>query len=102
MYQTIREYKVDQGSVAEIMATVEKSFVPYISNAQGFREYTFIDAGNGAVVSTSIFANRADGEKFNALAKTWVNEHLGSLVPTPPRVLSGEVSSHATGKVLAS
>src|SRR5436305_10293731 len=102
MYQTIREYKTDQSSVAEILAKDEKSFVPFISNSQCFREYTCIDAGNGVVASTSVFTNRSDGEKFNSLAMNWVNEHLGSLLPTGPRVTSGEVRSHATGKILAS
>ena len=102
MYQTIREYKTDASSVSEILAKVEKSFVPFISNAQGFREYTCIDSGNGVVTSTSLFANRADGETFNAMAKTWVNEHLGTLLPTAPRVISGDVRAHATGTVLAS
>jgi hypothetical protein len=102
MFQTIREYQTDESSVAEILATVEKSFVPYISNAPGFSEYTAMDAGNGTIVTTSLFTNRSDGEMFNALAKTWVNENLSSFLPMAPRVISGEVGSHATGKVLAS
>ena len=102
MYQTIREYQTDQSSVAEILAKDEKSFVPFISSAPGFREYTLIDSGNGVVTSTSLFANRSDGDTFNTLAMNWVNEHLGSLLPTAPRVISGEVRSHATGKILAS
>jgi len=102
MYQTIREYQTSPQSVNEILAKDEKSFVPYISNAPGFREYTCIDSGNGVVISTSLFANRADGEKFNGLAMNWVHEHLGSLLPTAPRVTSGEVRTHATGKVLTS
>jgi hypothetical protein len=102
MYQTIREYQTNQHSLAEIIAEDEKSFVPFISNAPGFCEYTCIDAGNGVVTSTSLFSNRVDGEKFNVLAMNWVNEHLGSLLPTAPRVISGEVRTHATGKVLAS
>jgi hypothetical protein len=32
----------------------------------------------------------------------WVREHIGSLAPTAPKVVRGEVSTHATGKVLAS
>jgi hypothetical protein len=102
MYQTIREYQTNPQSVNEILATDEKSFVPFISNAPGFREYTCIDAGNGVVTSTSVFASRVDGEKFTVLATNWVHEHLGSLLPTTPRVVSGEVRTHATGKVLAS
>lgn len=102
MYQTIREYQTNPQSVSEILAKDEKSFVPFISNAPGFREYTCIDSGTGVVTSTSLFATRADGEKFNTLAMNWVNEHLGSLLPKAPRVISGEVRTHATGKVLAS
>lgn len=66
MYQTIREYQTNQHSVAEILAQDEKGFVPLISNATGFREYTRIDSGNGVVTSTSVFANRADGESTKA------------------------------------
>ena len=102
MYLTIREYQTDASSVPEILATVEKSFVPFISNAQGFREYNCIDAGNGVITTTSLFANRSDGETFNVLAKSWVNEHLGSFLPTAPKVIAGEVRSHAMGKMLAS
>ena len=102
MYQTIREYQTSPNSVTEILARDEKGFVPFISNAQGFREYTCVATDNGVLVSTSLFANRSDGETFNTLAMNWVNEHLGSLLPTAPRVVSGEVKIHATGKVLAS
>jgi hypothetical protein len=102
MYQTIREYQTNPQSVVEILAQDEKSFVPFISDAPGFREYTCIDAGNGVVTSTSLFANRDDGEKFNTLAMNWVNDHLHTLLPTTPRVISGEVRTHVTGKVLAS
>ncbi len=102
MYQTIREYQTSPQSVVEILTKDENSFVPFISNAPGFRAYTCIDAGNGVVTSTSLFESRSDGDKFNTLAINWVNEHLGSLLPTAPRVTSGEVRSHAMGKVLAS
>jgi hypothetical protein len=102
MYQTIREYQTDKNSVAEILTEVEKSFVSLVSNAQGFREYTIIDAGNGVIVSNSLFANRSDGDAFNTQASKWVNEHLSHLALTPPKVMSGEVRSHVTGTVLAS
>jgi hypothetical protein len=102
MYQTIREYQTSPQSIDEIMLKDEKSFVPFISNAPGFQEYTCIAGGNGTVTSVSLFENRIDGEKFNSLAKNWVQEHLGSLLPTAPRVSGGEVRTHVTGKVLAS
>ena len=102
MYQTIREYQTSPQSVEEVMHKVEKSFVPFIGQAAGFRDYTCTDSGSGTITTVSLFENRSDGEKFNAVAKNWVTEHLGSLLPTAPRVIAGEVRTHATGKVLAS
>ncbi|GAC1322804.1 MAG: hypothetical protein NVSMB22_09910 [Chloroflexota bacterium] len=102
MYQTIREYQINQQSVAEVLTKDEKSFVPLISNAPGFRDYYCIDSGNGTLTSTSLFENRADGENFNPIAMHWVQQQLGSLVPMAPRVISGEVRTHATAKVPAS
>src|SRR5579859_8252058 len=102
MYQTIREYKTNSQSVGEILTKDEESFVPFIKDAPGFREYTCIDTGNGTVTSISTFANRADGEKFNALALNWVQQNLSSLLPTAPHVSSGDVRIHVTGLVLAS
>jgi hypothetical protein len=102
VYQTIREYKTNPQSVGEVLAKDEKSFVPFIKDAPGFREYSCIDAGNGTITSTSTFANQADGDKFNTLAVNWVHDNLSSLLPTAPRVSSGEVRTHVTGHVLAS
>jgi hypothetical protein len=102
MYQTIREYQTSPQSIDQILQTDEKSFVPFITNAPGFRAYTCVDSGNNVLTSVSLFENRADGEKFNTLAKNWVQEHLGSLLPTAPRVIAGEVRTHAMGKVLVS
>lgn len=102
MYQTIREYQVDKSAVTEILSRDEKTFVPFISNAPGFREYTCTDTGNGVVTSTSVFASRSEGDMFNTQAGNWVKQNLGSLIPGAPRVTSGEIRVHATGKVLAS
>ncbi|PZS06678.1 MAG: hypothetical protein DLM70_04545 [Chloroflexi bacterium] len=102
MYLTIREYQAEPTNVNEILKQDEKSFVPSISRAAGFRDYFCIDGGNGTLTSVSLFENRADGEKFNVSAMNWVQEHLGSLLPTTPKVTSGEVRTHATGKVLVS
>ena len=102
MHLTVREYKTAPGSVDEILKQDEKSFVPFISNAAGFRDYYCVDSGNGVLTSVSLFENRSYGESFNTLAMNWIREHFNSLLPTSPTVISGEVRVHATEKVLAS
>ncbi len=102
MYLTLREYQTNPQSVAEILRQDEKGFVPFITNAAGFRDYYCIDGGNGTLTSVSLFENRSDGETFNKVAMNWVQEHLGSLLPAEPKVTSGEVRIHATAAVLVS
>jgi len=70
--------------------------------SRGTSDYYCIDGGNGTLTSVSLFENRSDGESFNTMATNWVQEHLGTLLPTSPKVMGGEVHTHATGKVLAS
>src|SRR5450759_2666091 len=65
VYHTIREYQTSPQSTNEILQKDEKSFVPFVTNAPGFRDYTCIDGGNGTLTSVSLFENRVDGEKFN-------------------------------------
>jgi hypothetical protein len=56
-------------------------------------------SGNGQLTSTSLFANRSDGDQFNKLAIEWVQQNLKTLMPNSPKVISGEVRIHCTGKV---
>ena len=102
MYLTIRQYQTDRELVEDILAKDQKDFVPLISSAAGFRDYYCIDNGNGMLTSVSVFENRSDGDKFNTLALEWVRNNLASDLPTSPKVTSGDVRTHATGKVLAS
>jgi hypothetical protein len=102
MYMIIREYQSDPKYVDEIKRQAGTDFMPLVRNAPGFREYYLIDGANGAFASVSLFSNRSDAEQFNKVAMNWVREHLGSLVPTAAKVVRGEVSTHATGNVLAS
>jgi hypothetical protein len=100
MYQTIREYQTSPQSVDEILAKDEKSFVPLISHAPGFCEYSLVDSGNGMITSTSLFESRSDGENFNKVGMDWVEKNLGTLLPAKPKVISGEVRIHTTAVAL--
>jgi len=64
------------------------------------RIFYFIDGGNGTFATVSLFANRSDGESFNQVGMDWVQKNLGSLLPSKPKVTSGEVRIHATAAAL--
>ncbi|WP_235002170.1 hypothetical protein [Actinacidiphila paucisporea] len=57
----------------------------------GFVAFYWIDAGNGVVVSTSVFQDRAGAEESNLRASNFIRDSLGAYLPHPPEITAGEV-----------
>ena len=90
MYAVVRRYEGvrDSQKVAQL---AEEGFVPIISQMPGFVAYYHVDAGDGVIVSTSVFEHKDAEEQSTFVAGEFVQEHLGPLLPNPPQVTAGEV-----------
>ena len=90
MYVAVRRYEgvTDSQKVRQL---AEEGFVPIISEMPGFVAYYWVDAGDGVIVSTSVFEHKDAEEESNFLAGEFVAEHLLPLLPNPPQVTAGEV-----------
>jgi hypothetical protein len=73
---------------------VDEVFVPLISELPGFVAYYAVDAGDGVVVSTSVFEHKDAEEQSTFLAGEFVAEHLATLLPNPPQITAGEVLAY--------
>jgi hypothetical protein len=94
MYAAVRRYD-GVTDPAEVDRQVKEGFVPLVREVPGFVAYYWIDAGNGTMVSTSVFEDRAGAEASIERAADFVREKLASLVPNPPQVTAGEVVASA-------
>jgi hypothetical protein len=93
MYATVRRYD-GVTDPREAGRRVNEGFVPIISTVSGFVAYDWVDAGDGVMVSTSVFDSRDGAEESNRKAADWVKENLSSLLPNPPQITAGEVVAH--------
>jgi len=93
MYVAVRRYEgvSDPQRVAQL---VEEDFLPIISEMPGFVAYYCVDAGDGVMVSTSVFEHKDAEEQSTFRAGEFVVKDLGSLAPNPPQVTAGEVVAH--------
>src|SRR5215204_607642 len=93
MYVAVRRYEgvSDPQKVAKV---AQEGFVPIISQMPGFVAYYSVDAGDGVVVSTSVFEHKDAEEQSTFLAGEFVAEHLAPLLPNPPQVTAGEVVAY--------
>ena len=90
MYVAVRRYEGvrDSQKVAQL---VEEDYVPIISQMPGFVAYYCVDAGDGVMVSISLFEHKAAEEESTFRAGEFVAEDLGPLSPNPPQVTAGEL-----------
>jgi len=93
MYVAVRRYEgvSDPQKVAKV---AQEGFVPIISQMPAFVAYYSVDAGDGVVVSTSVFEHKDAEEQSTFLAGEFVAEHLAPLLPNPPQVTAGEVVAY--------
>jgi hypothetical protein len=93
MYVAVRRYEgvTDPQKVTQL---VEEDYMPIISEMPGFVAYYCVDAGDGVMVSTSIFEHKDAEEQSTYRAGKFVAEDLGLLSPNPPQVTAGEVVAY--------
>ncbi|MGG7569901.1 hypothetical protein [Streptomyces sirii] len=94
MYAAVRRYE-GVTDPAEAGRRVNEGFVSLMREVPGFVAYYWIDAGNGVMVSTSVFRDQAGAEESISRAVDFVRDQLASLLPNPPQVTTGEVVASA-------
>ena len=96
MYVAVRRYEgvTDPQEAGRI---VDEGFVPLISELPGFIAYYWVDAGDGVMISTSVFEHKDAEEQTNYVAGEFVAEHLVPLLPNPPQITAGEVVAYKAG-----
>ncbi len=93
MYATVRRYE-GVTDPKEAGRLVDEGFLPIISEIPGFVAYYWVDAGDGVMISTSIFEDSSGEEESNFRAGEFHAQHLAPLLPNPPHITAGEVVAH--------
>lgn len=92
LYLSVRRYQgvPDPAKAAQV---VNDTWIPTISRIPGFISYYWVDAGNGVMVSTSLFQTREGAEESNRQVKQWRlnNPAAAAALPTPPVITAGQV-----------
>ncbi len=96
MYATVRRYE-GVSDPKEAGRRVNEGFVPIVSQIPGFVAYYWVDAGDGVMVSTSVFQDQSRAEESNTKAADWARQNLATLLPRPPQISSGEVVAYKAG-----
>lgn len=83
MFATIRKYQGKPGTIDDVAQQVQHEFVPLLSAQPGFVSYTAVHTGKDAVISISVFQDRAAAEAANTVAADWVAKHVAAQIGSP-------------------
>jgi hypothetical protein len=90
LHATICRYDGVTASIEAVMQAGRR-LAAALSTAPGFVSYAVLDAGDGVLVSVTVFDDRADLEAAQPLIDRWVAEHLTAMLPRTTEVIAGEV-----------
>jgi len=93
MYVAVRRVEGVRDS-KKVGQVAREGFVPIISEMPGFVAYYLVDAGDGVMVSSSVFEHKDAEEQSTFVAGEFVAEHLAPLMPNPPQITAGEVVAY--------
>ena len=94
-YTVIRRYQLlPDASMDDLVERVNTGFVPIVSRIPGFREYLFVDAGDGAHLTISLYDDPSGAEQSTRDAASWATENVAALIEGPPEVTAGWVRIH--------
>jgi hypothetical protein len=91
MHGVLRQYTLDAKNVGEVVRRAAQGAIPIVKSIPGFVSYAILDAGQGRLVTYSVYESQAGTAESTRKAATWVKENLAALLPSPPRVVEGEV-----------
>ena len=103
MHAIIRRYEgVDPNRTVELTGKVNETLVPKLEKLSGFGGYYLIEAGNGVFSSLSVFETPEQGKESSNVVATWIREEkLETLIPSEPKITSGQVVAHSDRVLVA-
>jgi len=93
MFATARRYEgvKHPEAAAEL---VDEIFVPLISALPGFVEYYWINLGEGAMMSITIFETLSEAIDANEKSRIWVKDLLSPVLSPSVRIEAGSIVSY--------
>jgi hypothetical protein len=79
MFASMRRYRLQRGSMAELARRVDEDFAERLAAQPGFVSYEFIDCGLGEFMTMSVFVRLEQAEASRDLARRWAEENSDEL-----------------------
>jgi len=91
VFASIRRYRLQRGSMDELIRRVDESFAEDLGRQAGFVAYEFMDCGDGEITTLSVFRDADQADASREFAQRWTEENLQDLEFRRLEALHGEI-----------
>ena len=76
MFASVRRYRLESGSIDDLLHLVDTDFAESVQEMDGFMEYQVVECGNGEIVTITTFKDRHSAEESMGMSADWVRDTL--------------------------
>jgi hypothetical protein len=76
MFASVRRYRLQSGSIDDLLHLVDTDFAESVQEMDGFLEYQVLECGNGEIITITTFKDRRSAEESMGMAADWVHDTL--------------------------
>jgi quinol monooxygenase YgiN len=76
MFASVRRYRLESGSIDELLHLVDTDFAETVQEMEGFLEYQVVECGNGEIITITTFKDRRSAEASMEMAADWIRDTL--------------------------
>ena len=76
MFASVRRYRLESGSIDDLLHLVDTDFAESVQEMDGFMEYQVVECGNGEIITISTFKDRYSAEASMEMSADWVRDTL--------------------------
>jgi hypothetical protein len=91
VFASIRRYRLQRGSMEDLIGRVDEGFAEDVGRRPGFVAYEFMDCGDDEILTLSVFRDADQAEASRELAQRWTEENLQDLEFRRVEALRGEI-----------
>ena len=78
MFASVRRYRLEAGSIDDLLHLVDTDFAESVQEMEGFVSYQVLECGNGEIVTITTFRDRRSAEASMEMAADWVRDTLAA------------------------
>ena len=76
MFASVRRYRLESGSIDDLLHLVDTDFAESVQEMDGFLEYQVLECGNGEIITITTFKDRRSAEASMEMSADWVRDTL--------------------------